>query len=622
MNYLMAAFLGAAIFLLPAGLAVKRILPSDILLRQELDFAPVCGPVQWELFVQGQRLELLAVADRLDPRLQRRLSVRSEEMSRRLVVSLRAGGDSELRDSFRRLIDSYLQQHTTVSASAARRQSRDLTDADRTYRDVLVGCLDRHTDRQLQLEQRLDELQDEYDHLAVESITLERHLGSDRPPEDFDFEMFAEHIRPDVDVAVSSDATLVELQRNLSDFRDRIAELDIRAGRCTSAKLLDSLEFDRDRLHRRSYELERLIGRRRVELTEQVASDAWPTFRLSMQSYLAQCHRRLAENSVARRGISQSIGRSRQNLCSVGKELGQFESDNISQQPAGPLAIAAASAELTQPLAATVESEVLSVPQYMFLLVAILLGCCLGLLSVTLAPLAGGLRNTGASATAVAADDATDRAVDTSTTDSSWHSQYDRAVAAVGRLRTQISCPAILLTAADSADASPRIAVNLAIALVRDGMDILLIEADGGDLDLTAVFEADEREGFAQLTAGRIAPDRAICDTHLPGLAFIPFGRAESIPDASKNAPVAIDISFWTLLREKFDVLLVYSPSAAQSRAGSAEKPYYLFDIADACFTLSRRPGRSGGGGKKAQRLKALLLRRSVKFLGVIDGTA
>ena len=77
-----------------------------------------------------------------------------------------------------------------------------------------------------------------------------------------------------------------------------------------------------------------------------------------------------------------------------------------------------------------------------------------------------------------------------------WADSYGRTIEVIDQLRGQLSCPVILLGSAEQANASPRIAVNLAIALTRSNLRVLLVETDPTSTDLASIFDQSTGPGF------------------------------------------------------------------------------------------------------------------------------
>jgi Mrp family chromosome partitioning ATPase len=144
-------------------------------------------------------------------------------------------------------------------------------------------------------------------------------------------------------------------------------------------------------------------------------------------------------------------------------------------------------------------------------------------------------------------------------------SPYDSLVEKVNNLRKKNKCPVVLIGALTPADASPRFAVNLAIALTRKSLRVLLVEADQDSSDLAEVFGLDKGPGFFEWRRGEAWVSRTVHDTQLSGLKVMLSGTT-SVEQNSETLDIKKELHRWGNLSNNFDVVLLYSPAALSEK--------------------------------------------------------
>lgn len=196
--------------------------------------------------------------------------------------------------------------------------------------------------------------------------------------------------------------------------------------------------------------------------------------------------------------------------------------------------------------------------------------------------------------------------------DTASYRLYSNFADIINDLRGESDSPVVLLGAFDQAQASPRIAVNLAIALVRcHCLNVLLVEAAHSRSDLSSVFELPSEPGFFEWRRGLGWASKLAIKTSLDQLAFMPAGHPSEaqhlgLEDISKER------HRWANLRRNYDIILLYSPEAlAHEDNNHAKASEGLLDLADAIFALTRTPN-------KQMSHAAIPDRHKKKFLGQI----
>jgi Mrp family chromosome partitioning ATPase len=164
-----------------------------------------------------------------------------------------------------------------------------------------------------------------------------------------------------------------------------------------------------------------------------------------------------------------------------------------------------------------------------------------------------------------------------------WQPKYDQLAMRIHDLTTTTKPLRVLVAAAAIHDASPRFTVNLAIALTRQRLRVLLIETDPNSTELAELFDVPNEIGFCQWQHGEIDDDDAIQPSSLAGLSIMPAGTPLQPPNVTSPSPAAAP---WPELTDTFDVLILYAPAAL---AVSPPELPNLLTQAHACLALTRR---------------------------------
>jgi capsular exopolysaccharide synthesis family protein len=118
----------------------------------------------------------------------------------------------------------------------------------------------------------------------------------------------------------------------------------------------------------------------------------------------------------------------------------------------------------------------------------------------------------------------------------------------------------IAVTSAMAGEGKTTTAINLACALARKGLSVLLVDADLRAPRLHTVYGLDNTWGLSSLLLGpepaeaEVDPDRLIIQTELPTLRLLPSGPTNEIAADLQDSPRMID--FIRTQRERFDVIV------------------------------------------------------------------
>ena len=197
-----------------------------------------------------------------------------------------------------------------------------------------------------------------------------------------------------------------------------------------------------------------------------------------------------------------------------------------------------------------------------------------------------------------------------------WGRHYDHLADTIERLRDEVSCPAVIISALDTAEVSARLAVNMAIALTKKSLRVLLVEADQDSSDLAQVFELEQEPGFFEWRRGAAWVSQAAHATQLVGLSVMPSGLV-SAEQGGTEIDLNKELHRWGNLPNNFDVVLLYSPAAliaepqSLQQRGAAQLP----DLADGVVCLARPRHDTS---EVAVRAEAILAGRKARLLGVV----
>ena len=157
------------------------------------------------------------------------------------------------------------------------------------------------------------------------------------------------------------------------------------------------------------------------------------------------------------------------------------------------------------------------------------------------------------------------------------------------QLRENGSSPVILISALNENDASPRFAADLAILLQKQGLRVLLVEADQDSTTLAEnVFKCSSVPGFLQWRRGESWLNKVTYNTHLQGVTFMPGGSVAP-EQADSDLDLSREMHRWANLKPRFDIILLYCPTALISKPKQPQHiaAAHLRRFADGAFLLT-----------------------------------
>lgn len=125
------------------------------------------------------------------------------------------------------------------------------------------------------------------------------------------------------------------------------------------------------------------------------------------------------------------------------------------------------------------------------------------------------------------------------------------------------------VTSASAQEGKTTVAANLAVAIARKGLDVLLIDADLRRPRLHEVFGLDNAKGLSTLLSGEEEnAEDAMAATEIPSLRILPGGPAPDVPTDLVESPRMAELH--RTLREKFDVVILDAPPVTEVGDGLA----------------------------------------------------
>lgn len=608
-------------------------------------------PDQWAAFARDQiNCTLPALAQKHTPDLQNALSFDSSSQTPHLFIRLRTKPSSETLLGFGKLIQTYTEQRSLLEKASP---PNDRLTPD-PYQKYLLEQLEKLTNQQDQTRQDLDALTQHRNQISALLITQQKWLTDQQPdpnpgpnqpnPYPADFENFiADQIRD----TCSNDETLRQLHDSLRDSREKMAELDRRAAAAPNTAALAEIDLDRNTLTLSLQNLSQTIRQRQNFLAEQIRQTLWPAWQQQLRSESEQARLELVACSLKKDTLTQQLNAIQAQLDQTKKELEQCRQQQ-QKLASSSLPPPAFQPHLVLPLPNNSERTVWSRAHYWLVLLAALLGGWLGCIVAPLFSRRPHPAETipadqtetdlllGPTPPAPAEPDQPDQikenlpeayqseirspqdtaacqpqsrrpqdpdqpdqpepqpdylaVIDLSRPASADAASYELLIRKIDDLRAHSPCPRIILTAADPADASPRFAVNLGIALARQSFRVLLIDTDPPGSDLAAIFQISGSPGFFEWRRGQAWISQAARKTQLAGLSVMACGT----PDADQTSP-DLDLNKeshrWNNLTNTFDAVLLFSPAAlsaeSQTTPPAASR---LLDLADGLLCLTRKP--------------------------------
>jgi polysaccharide biosynthesis transport protein len=143
---------------------------------------------------------------------------------------------------------------------------------------------------------------------------------------------------------------------------------------------------------------------------------------------------------------------------------------------------------------------------------------------------------------------------------------YPQASEAYRALRTALlygsaldRATVILVTSPGAREGKSTLASNLGVALAQAGQRTLILDADLRKPDLHRIFGVDAKKmGLTDLLAGKVAIEKAVQTTDIPGLDVLPGGSLVSNPTELLSSQTFTDVL--TQLKQDYDRILIDSP--------------------------------------------------------------
>ena len=636
---------GVLVFAALGALAAKQFLYGDQILVQTFTFQiesnGTKAALRWKEFLAAQEDRLGTLWGQAPESSAAELSVASDKNADasvgRITVRLRHHtGAENVAGAFAEVVSAYTRHRETLEKSwSLQSNARGTATANGSNGAVLDSWIKQRTDRYDQLQEKLTTLDTEYNRLSAESISLERRLAGKTVQSTS--AAFGQFVKPQIDSSWAADTQLNQMVEQAAQLLQQKADLDLQAGRSTSRENLAQIDRRRESLNQQDQQLQLNTTRRRRLISDQVKDRLWPDYQDLLRSQVAARHQDMIRISAERQAVIATLQRIANDMAffrdKVSSENGQ---NHIS--PRHNVRTTALHARLQRPVAQwQLESAWSRLQQALIVLLA-LAGGGLGLLIPSLARRRQGTQNASEDTSppddqvaqqpqTVRPESAGPEAIDV-TADlppapagtpgngtTGWAGQYDRLADTVEPLTNHTKCAVVIITSIARAHMSPRLAVNLAIALKRRGLRVLLVEADQDKHDLASIFETPPTPGFFEWRRGEAWVSQVATQTQLAGLSFMPAGQA-SDEQLSDELDLDKELHRWGNLSNNFDVVLLYIPDVLpQAPPAEPTAMQALLDVADGVFVLT---AAGTDFAAEDRRVRAALDQRKARFLGPV----
>ena len=589
----LSVLIGMTIGATAGMLIVARCLPRELRVRQRVPFRLVdpsaVGRSSWQLFaLQQQRLlGELAQASGSDLRPYVSWSVEREGTEAASVtVTLAGPNDESLGRAFDALIGGYVKRFerlgrelpldgTAEGTLEVPKRPPGLAD------DPCAAALRDRIGRAVRecgtLAEQFAALQGQTNELKSRVVGLDEALAwADPPSDDGKFNRF---VAEALEARHRADAELQQWQDRARQLHAEAARLDVQAGQADDAEVLTQLNGKRQRLATTIAEKEEEVQRRGEMLAEHVRDEQWPAYRAELAERRAVLQREADSRAAVRDMAGTALGQMREQVAGMIQRLLRME------------APAAAALELPLPQAArTLE---FSCAQLLWVIAAGLIGALVGWL-------VGPRDEQATQLEPVALEE------QVQSPGRAWSPQYDVVADRVVRLRESVLCPVVLVSALGEVGSTPRPAVNLAIALSRREIDVLLVEGQAGRNDLQGVFDLEDGPGLGQLLRGEAQVEQIVHEVQLARLQVVLSGAGE-VPEDGWALSAA-----WSDLKQRFDVIVVQHTSALEE---GPTKP--LLRCADGVVGLVENRRRRAVG-RYRRRVEKTLSSCEAELLGFV----
>ena len=632
--------MGMTILATASMVVVPRFAPRELRMRQRIPFrltdpCAISG-TSWRLFVLEQERLVTELACESDARLQRYLSFCAERAGEKMgVITVRLAGPSDepLGEAFAGLIRGYVaccESSTQRRPEGIRREEvlmipeRRAQLPEDAWETVLRDRIARAVQECRIIEQRVGRLQDHTNKLKSRLVGLDDALARDEPADD-DPEL-ARFVEAALGDRKETDAELGQCREQVLQLREEMARLDAEAGQADTRGLLEELNRRREAVAASIAERQKQVNHREEMLAAEVRGEYWPAYRAELEATVAEVRREADSRAAARDMAGAALEQQKERVADLTAQLARMTS--------------ATPAALQLPLPGGARTVEFSVTQVLCVIAAGLIGGCLGWLAVphdtdgagigaieatgTGGEGAGTLAGAGPVIIAEADSEAVGPGEAMEPPGRGWSPQYDVLADGVERMRRSVACPVILVSSMSDAARTPRPAVNLAIALTRRELAVLLIEVEPGRADLQEVFDLTDGPGLQEFLRGEAALAQVVHKVQLPRLGVMlsgggggPGSGVEGL--GAGEAEDSGSSAQWDGLRKQFDTVILHCDSAlGPGGQTSSEGPLGdLLECADGLVCLAGHK-RGGAIGHYKRKLSKILPGHETELLGFV----
>ncbi len=516
-------------------------------------------------------------------------------------------------------------------------------------------------------QEQLDRLTQEYERASADLLVLEKTLNREIPlSRNSQFNIF---IEPKLKQALAGDAKLQELHESAEAQRLALADIDARAGKAAASSELESLNQQRQRREKELQRLEYLIEERKELVAEGVKEDNKAAYYECVALLLKERRQSLESRRVQLQSAADDVQRTQKYIDALvrtlpppqtevspepslgpvvrqgqatekflywryalglglglglmgwlaGRSIGNRLYQRCRHNPAAELFGQALTDEELQSFdGASIEEAITTAP------------LPLEADSITISPKPVVMEEQMTNAALINLDEDHQEESSLSSANITAH-EFDQPeeretsvpaleeligpapLETIRQLRENTPCPILLFAAEPCGEGSPRGMVNLAISLVREGLKVLLVETEPGPGELAAIFELPQGPGFLDWRRGDVWLNQAARPGALANLTVMGAGAAG--PDQDQQEDISRERHRWDLLRTRFDVVLLYGPSALASEPQTDVQRLgkQLLSLVDGVCVQIRDAAIAA---KQAERIQQLLSHYRAEFMG------
>ncbi|MBI9016319.1 MAG: hypothetical protein JEZ07_03555 [Phycisphaerae bacterium] len=611
-RFIIAIMCGIVLLLLGYSI-IDRLMASDEVLSTSATFAESEG-MDWDAFLEKEKqaLETEIVNGQLshsEMKVSYKIKPDPSERALDIAMQFSVRYDKSPNRFLRHYNDLFIQQKQKFIEvlDNYKLHYMDHDNANRMQKNLLAkqeiqkqrqGQIEL-SKRQLEAKTEFVQRQEKYVELqeGVKEMLAAEALKLGEAIENKDGLAYQGYVQQTVQKLINNDKNTKKLLKKQQEYRDRQAELDIKAGQAEDNLLLATIAVERRELTIARGKIDEQILAIATELKEKLADELRQQYEREteiLRTAKEQEIRRLESSIIAAKGQKENAQAECDTLQGeIETAVAKFDEEQADIEELARLTDAVRPEMALSPL--NPYSQI-SIIQYMALIVLTLLGMALGW---TLAPMGNkiymvqkGKSLSPRAALAPQGDIPTGLVGD-----------YETMAKQVLKLGSAVS-PIILI----SGYGSPVSTVNLAIALSKEGKNILIIEAENNEL--SEVFDVDTDKGYRQWILGDIEAEQTYAATSLAGLSFMPAGKVVR-GEAADKAGMTIG---WLKLRRQFDTIVVYCPSALKAIMHDQDGGSVV-DAADAIFVQTSEKMNKKGVALLEQKLATYEL----PLLGVVN---